>query len=85
MHPCSQGGKGNNQQLSEPLLRRGGRLVAFVPTNEGEDVKSDLPSQADLDKAVLEMTSLTEQPLSETLSRRLAVFYCKRSVDQNIA
>ena len=75
---------GTDLQRGEPLLRRGGRLVAFVPTNEGEDVKSGLPSQSDLDKAGLEMTSLTEQPLSETLSRWLAVFYCKRSVDHNV-
>jgi tRNA G10 N-methylase Trm11 len=76
---------GADLQRGEPLLRRGGRLVAFVPTNEGEDVNDGLPSQADLDKAGLEMTSLTEQPLSETLSRWLAVFYYKRSVDLNIS
>ena len=60
----------------KPLLRNGGRLVAFVPTNDGEVYSSGLPSQADLDRAHLKLISVTEQPLSDTLSRWLVVFKC---------
>eukprot|EP00554_Chaetoceros_debilis_P007972 CAMPEP_0194080230 /NCGR_PEP_ID=MMETSP0149-20130528/6286_1 /TAXON_ID=122233 /ORGANISM="Chaetoceros debilis, Strain MM31A-1" /LENGTH=506 /DNA_ID=CAMNT_0038761901 /DNA_START=290 /DNA_END=1810 /DNA_ORIENTATION=+ len=61
------------------LLTKGGRLVAFVPTNPtniGEHLEDGLPNKDQLDAAGLELVSITEQPLSETLSRWLAVYNC---------
>ena len=69
---------GADFRRGKPLLRKGGRLVAFVPTNEGEVVSSGLPSEIDLGRAGLELISVTEQPLSDTLSRWLVVFKCVR-------
>lgn len=65
-------------EAGKPLLKRGGRFVAFVPTNEGESVYNGIPSMDDLELAGLKIESLTEQPLSETLSRWLLVLRCTR-------
>lgn len=65
-------------EAGKPLLKRGGRLVAFIPTNEGESVYNGIPNMDDLESAGLEIESLTEQPLSETLSRWLLVLRCTK-------
>jgi tRNA G10 N-methylase Trm11 len=65
-------------EAGKPLLKRGGRFVAFVPTNEGESVYNGIPSMDDLELAGLKIESLTEQPLSGTLSRWLLVLRCTR-------
>lgn len=59
-----------------PLLKPGGRLVAFVPIKQGENVEDGLLSRECLDAAGLRLLSVTEQPLSRTLSRWLAVYEC---------
>jgi tRNA G10 N-methylase Trm11 len=68
----------NDLKLDRPLLNKStGRLVSFVPNSSNESIHDSLPSADDLSKANLEMTSLTEQPLSETLSRWLVVYQSK--------
>ena len=60
---------------NKPLLRKGGRLVAFVPTFVREDVKDGLPQSDLLNRAGLEFIGMTEQPMSH-LSRWLVVYRC---------
>ena len=62
----------------KPLLKKDGRLVAFIPTNDGESIESGLPMESQLHSAGLRLLSITEQPLSDTLSRWLAVYECTR-------
>ena len=57
-----------------PLLKRGGRLVAFVPTATGEDVRDGVPDDVMLASAGLRLVEMVEQPLSDVLSRWLVVF-----------
>ncbi len=59
----------------KPLLRKGGRLVAFVPTFEEEDVNDGLPQSNLLKRAGLEFVGKTEQPMSH-LSRWMVVYRC---------
>ena len=66
----------------KPLLRKGGRLVAFVPTLADENIHDDdgahiLPDEMLLEKAGLEFINMKEQPLSEGLSRWLVVYRSK--------
>ena len=56
------------------LIKKGGRLVAFVPILTGEEIKDGLPSDALLAKAGLHFVDIREQPLSETLSRWLVIY-----------
>ena len=58
----------------KPLLRAGGKLVVFVPTSEHDNLNHNLPSISLLDSAKLRLLSMTEQPLSDTLSRWLVVY-----------
>ncbi len=58
-----------------PLLRKGGRLVAFVPIFLGEDVNDALPRPELLESANLELVGMTEQPMSH-LNRWLVVYRC---------
>ena len=60
----------------KPLLKVGGRLVVFVPTEEDENIEDNLPSEPLLNSAGLRLLSITEQPLSDTLSRWLTVYEC---------
>jgi tRNA G10 N-methylase Trm11 len=61
-------------ESKKPLLKRGGRLVVFVPANNGEKLVDNLPSKSELAGARLKLISQIEQPLSLTLSRWLVVF-----------
>ena len=56
------------------LIKKGGRLVAFVPILTGEELKDALPSDTLLKKAGLNFVDIREQPLSETLSRWLVIY-----------
>ena len=67
-----------DRETGAPLLRKGGRLVAFVPVTAGQEIKSSLPSQDQLDEAGLEVTEMREQLLSDTLSRWLVALTCTR-------
>ena len=58
------------------LLRKDGRLVAFVPNVKGEDVMSSMPSDNELDEAGLKLCQMMEQPLNDSLSRWLVEYLC---------
>ena len=58
------------------LLKLGGRLVAFVPNQEGDDIALDMPSDDDLSLAGLEFCQMLEQPLNDSLSRWLVEYKC---------
>ncbi len=58
------------------LLRKGGRLVAFVPNLEGDDIAMDMPSEDDLERAGLQFSQMLEQPLNDSLSRWLVEYIC---------
>jgi tRNA G10 N-methylase Trm11 len=57
-----------------PLLRKGGRLVVFVPVSREENIENILPPKSELALSRLKLMSQTEQPLSQTLSRWLLVY-----------
>ncbi len=68
-------GMANDRAAGSPLLARGGKLVCFLPCQEGEDFDVDiLPSKDLLDQAGLCVEIVTEQPLNEKLSRWLVSF-----------
>ena len=58
------------------LLKIGGRLVAFVPNQEGDDITADMPSEKDLASAGLAFVQMLEQPLNDSLSRWLVEYKC---------
>ena len=58
------------------LLKVGGRLVAFVPNQEGDDISADMPTQKELSLAGLEFVQMLEQPLNDSLSRWLVEYVC---------
>lgn len=58
----------------ERLIRRGGRLVAFVPVTDEQTLEEMLPSQDLIDKAGLRFEVLREQPLNDKLSRWLVCY-----------
>ena len=60
------------------LLKKSGRLVAFVPNVKGEDVMLGMPSQYELEEAGLECLQMLEQPLNDSLSRWLVEYKCIR-------
>ena len=65
-----------DRQDGHRLLKKGGRLVAFVPNKVGEKLSDGLPNQDDLKKGGLLLTEMREQPLSGVLSRWLVVYVC---------
>lgn len=69
---CMAHDLGNDKRL----LKKGGKLVVFVPISIGERLEDGLPNTDQLEAAGLQLFSVTEQPLSETLSRWLAVYNC---------
>ena len=60
------------------LLRKGGRLVAFVPVNDEETFEGVLPNESLTEEAGLIFEVCREQPLNEKLSRWLVSFVCVR-------
>mmetsp|Transcript_22152 Transcript_22152/g.25635 ORF Transcript_22152/g.25635 Transcript_22152/m.25635 type:complete len:320 (-) Transcript_22152:38-997(-) len=60
------------------LLKKKGRLVSFVPNEQGHDVALGMPSVQDLNEAGLEFCQMLEQPLNDSLSRWLVVYKCTR-------
>lgn len=58
------------------LLRLGGRLVAFVPNQDGDDISADMPTEEQLHQAGLEFVQMHEQPLNDSLSRWLVEYKC---------
>ncbi|KAL7544347.1 hypothetical protein ACHAWF_008716 [Thalassiosira exigua] len=69
---------GRDRTNGEPLLRPGGRLVAFVPVRKGESLESCLPDSSAMEEAGLVIEGEgKEQVLSDILSRWLVSFVCK--------
>jgi len=65
--------------LGQPLLKKGGKLVCFLPCSEEESLHQDvLPSSTELNKAGLKLATMREQPLNDSLSRWLVMFDCVR-------
>ena len=69
---CIAKDRDNNKRL----LKKSGRLVAFVPNVKGEDVALGMPSEDDLKGAGLELRLMLEQPLNDSLSRWLVEYKC---------
>ncbi len=58
------------------LLKKGGRLIAFVPNVSGENINDALPDRELLKGAGLDILEMREQPLNDALSRWLVSFNC---------
>jgi tRNA G10 N-methylase Trm11 len=67
-----------DRHQNKRLLKKFGRLVAFVPNPKGEDVALGMPSKEALDRAGLELSLMVEQPLNDSLSRWLVAYECIR-------
>jgi tRNA G10 N-methylase Trm11 len=65
-----------DREAGKPLLRKGGKLVVFVPCTEEERIEDCLPTDAKLERAGLEILDMKEQPLNDKLSRWLVSFKC---------
>lgn len=66
----------NDRDAGKRLLKKGGRLVVFVPVNEEETLEGVLPSPEEMEEAGLRCEVVREQPLNEKLSRWLVSFLC---------
>ena len=68
---------GRDRLVEKPLLKVGGRLVAFVPVRKGETLQECLPSDEIQREAGLIMEGEgKEQVLNDVLSRWLVSFVC---------
>lgn len=68
---------GQDRSNGTPLLKTGGRLVAFIPVREGESLADCLPDLNARQEAGLVMEGEgKEQVLSDILSRWLVSFVC---------
>lgn len=65
-----------DREAGKPLLRKGGRLVAFVPCTEEEPIEDCLLNASKLERSGLEILDMKEQPLNDKLSRWLVSFKC---------
>ena len=59
-----------------PLLRRGGKLVCFLPCEEDQDFDDVMPTEEQMNEAGLQCELVREQPLNDCLSRWLVSFVC---------
>jgi len=68
---------GKDRAMGEPLLKVGGRLVAFIPVRKGETLEECLPELQAREEAGLVMEGEgREQVLNDILSRWLVSFVC---------
>jgi len=68
---------GRDRAIGEPLLKVGGRLVAFIPVRKGETLDECLPELQAREEAGLVMECEgREQVLNDILSRWLVSFLC---------
>ena len=68
-----------DRDSGQPLLKKGGKLVCFIPCQEEEDFYEDvLPDEEQLRDAGLRCEVVREQPLNKKLSRWLVSFVCVR-------
>jgi tRNA G10 N-methylase Trm11 len=59
------------------LLKKGGRLVCFIPCHEDEETLDEvMPTSSQLEEAGLRCEMMREQPLNDKLSRWLVSFLC---------
>lgn len=65
-----------DRQAGTPLLKKGGKLVVFVPVTFEQTINGCLPDQDLLDRAGVVLESKQEQPLNEKLSRWMVAFRC---------
>lgn len=65
-----------DREAGKPLLRVGGKIVAFVPCTDEETIDDCLPSDEKVQEAGLELLDKREQPLNEKLSRWLVSYRC---------
>ena len=68
----------DDRDAGNRLLKKGGRLVAFVPVTDQETIREMLPDSALTERAGLLFEVCREQPLNEKLSRWLVSFVCTR-------
>ena len=69
----------HDRNMNKPLLKVGGRLVAFVPVRKGETLEGCLPPVIVREEAGLLMDGEgKEQVLNDVLSRWLVSFVCMR-------
>jgi tRNA G10 N-methylase Trm11 len=68
----------NDRDEGKRLLKKGGRLVAFVPVTDEETLREMLPESELTERAGLKFEVCREQPLNEKLSRWLVSFVCTR-------
>ena len=66
----------HDREAGKRLLKKGGKLVAFVPCTDKELIEDCLPTASKLKKAGLKLLNLIEQPLNEKLSRWLVSYEC---------
>jgi hypothetical protein len=68
---------GRDRAMGEPLLKVGGRLVAFIPVRKGETLEDCVPELQAREEAGLVMEGEgREQVLNDILSRWLVSFVC---------
>jgi tRNA G10 N-methylase Trm11 len=59
------------------LLKKGGRLVCFIPVHEDEETLDEaMPTSSQLEEAGLRFEMMREQPLNDKLSRWLVSYLC---------
>lgn len=68
----------HDREAGNRLLKKGGRLVAFVPVTDEETLPEVLPASDLTEQAGLVFEVCREQPLNEKLSRWLVSFICVR-------
>lgn len=68
----------DDREQGKPLLKRGGRLVAFVPCHPEDDIMKVLPRSEKAEAAGMQLVLIREQPLNSKLSRWLVSYICVR-------
>ncbi len=63
-----------DRQAGKPLLKRGGRLVAYCPYRPDENLEEILPTAAQTAEAGLVLFETREQKIRDTLSRWLVAY-----------
>jgi tRNA G10 N-methylase Trm11 len=67
----------SDRENGKRLLKKGGRLVSFIPCHEDEEnLDEAMPTSSQLEEAGLVCEMMREQPLNEKLSRWLVSYLC---------
>ena len=62
-----------DHSIGKPLLKNGGRMVAFQPCSKGQNIQDMLPTDTQLRKAGLKLQDIREQRLNHGLSRWILI------------